>query len=200
MDQEQLFQLLQSHGTFGEPLSATTGTTETGAGRSSAATNTGASTTRTAAAIADSTPFSDEQLGSLRDILANIQVPQDESSENRNRDISLTDVLKPDALRPIFSNPQIASAVFPHLPPNIDPTTEELMEVIHSPQFHQSLASLTYALQTGQLGPLLSELGIDPSINSVESFLHAIEEQARREERHDDDNLDDQNPDRMDED
>ncbi|CAG8697938.1 6056_t:CDS:2, partial [Acaulospora colombiana] len=104
-------------------------------------------------------------------------------------------------LRDILSGIQM-SALFPHLPPNINRTPEELREVIQSPQFAQALQSLSIALQSGQLGPLLTQLGLDPSAgNGVEAFLRAIQEQAsRRQEHHEEDNADEQSGDRMEED
>ncbi|PKY37764.1 adhesion regulating molecule [Rhizophagus irregularis] len=136
--------------------------------------------------------FTSEQLGNLRNILSGIQVP----------DVSLVDVLTPSAIGPLLNNPEIASALFPHLPANIERSPEELAAVIQSPQFAQALQSLSIALQSGQLGPLLSQLGLDPSAgNGVEAFLRAIQEQANRRHRdHEDENTEDHSGDRMEED
>ncbi|CAG8742979.1 16697_t:CDS:2, partial [Dentiscutata heterogama] len=66
-----------------------------------------------------------------------------------------------------------------------------------------ALQSLSVALQSGQLGPLLTQLGLDPSAGSgVEAFLRAIQDQVSRQRRNnpEEDNADDQSGDRMDED
>lgn len=193
MDQEQLLQLLQNHGGFNapftsttpasEPQSATAATSEAGSGVQATDSNFG---------------FTSEQLGNLRTILSGIQIPEG----TRQPDINLNDVLTPSAIGPLLNNPEIASALFPHLPANIERSPEELTAVIQSPQFAQALQSLSVALQSGQLGPLLSQLGLDPSAgNGVEAFLRAIQEQAGRRQRdHEDENTEDHSGDRMEED
>uniref|UniRef100_A0A1D1YY88 Proteasomal ubiquitin receptor ADRM1 n=1 Tax=Anthurium amnicola TaxID=1678845 RepID=A0A1D1YY88_9ARAE len=193
MDQEQLLQLLQGHGAFNgppftsttpaEPQSTITATSEGGSGAQNTDSNLG---------------FTSEQLGNLRNILSGIQVPEG----TRQPDVNLVDVLTPSAIGPLLNNPEIASALFPHLPPNIERSPEELAAVIQSPQFVQALQSLSIALQSGQLGPLLTQLGLDPSAgNGVEAFLRAIQEQAGRRNRgHEDENTEDHSGDRMEED
>ncbi|RIB04443.1 proteasome complex subunit Rpn13 ubiquitin receptor-domain-containing protein [Gigaspora rosea] len=197
MDQEQLLQLLQGHGAFGgslpitsttpasEPQSATAATSEAG---------TGAQTSENM--------LTPEQLGSLRNILSEIQVP--EGGNQQQSDVNLIDVLTPSEISPLLSNPEVASGtLFPHLPSDINRTPEELREVIQSPQFAQALQSLSIALQSGQLGPLLTQLGLDPSAGSgVEAFLRAIQNQVSRQRRNnpEEDNTDDQSGDRMEED
>ncbi|RIA95808.1 proteasome complex subunit Rpn13 ubiquitin receptor-domain-containing protein [Glomus cerebriforme] len=194
MDQEQLLQLLQGHGAFNgppftsttpasEPQSATAATSEAGSGAQTTDSNLG---------------LTSEQLGNLRNILSGIQVPEG----TRQPDVNLIDVLTPSAIGPLLNNPEIASALFPHLPANIERSPEELAAVIQSPQFAQALQSLSIALQSGQLGPLLTQLGLDPSAgNGVEAFLRAIQEQANRRHRdHEDENAEDHSGDRMEED
>jgi hypothetical protein len=104
--------------------------------------------------------LSNNQLHDLRNILSEIRVPQGTDSTNS---LELGNVLTPDAIRSILSDQDIASALFPHLLEASDNTNEELQEIIHSPQFRQSLHRLSAALQSGQLGPLMTQLGLDPS-------------------------------------
>ncbi|CAG8449210.1 6258_t:CDS:2 [Ambispora gerdemannii] len=195
MDQEQLLQFLQGHGAFGglpipsttpaEPQSATAPTSEAG----SAAPQT-----------SEQLGVTPEQLGNLRNILSKIQVPEG----GRQPDLSLVDVLTPSAISPLLSNPEIASALFPHIPQNLERTEDELREVIQSPQFTQALQTLSVALQSGQLGPLLTSLGLDASAGiGVEAFLRAIQEQANRQQNNANNNQDtteEHGGDRMDED
>ncbi|CAO3694411.1 unnamed protein product [Umbelopsis ramanniana] len=136
----------------------------------------------------ESSQLSNNQLHDLRNILSEIRVPQGTDSTNS---LELGNVLTPEAIRSILSDQDIASALFPHLPEASDNTNEELHEIIHSPQFRQSLHRLSAALQSGQLGPLMTQLGLDPSAgNGVEAFLAAIEEQARRRDNQDRDSMD----------
>ncbi|CAG8454266.1 14496_t:CDS:10 [Funneliformis mosseae] len=196
VDQEQLLQLLQgglgglpitSTTPASEPQSATAATSEAGSGAQTTEQNTGF------------TPEQLEQLGSLRNVLPSIQNPEG----GTRPDVNLQDVLSPNAIGPLLNNPEISSALFPHLPSNIERSPEELSAVVNSPQFAQALQSLSMALQSGQLGPLLTQLGLDPSAgNGVEAFLRAVQEQAGRRQRdhNDDENADDHSGDRMEED
>ncbi|CAG8567501.1 4368_t:CDS:2 [Racocetra fulgida] len=154
VDQEQILQLLQGHSAFGEPQSTTAATSEAGSG-----------------AQTSENMLTPEQLGNLRNILSEIQVP----------DVNLIDVITPSYISPLLNDPEIA-------------TPEELREVIQSPQFAQALQSLSIALQSGQLGPLLTQLGLDPSAGRVEAFLRAIQEQVSRQRRNnpEEDNAEDQ--------
>ncbi|KAF4577121.1 hypothetical protein EYR36_005108 [Pleurotus pulmonarius] len=99
-------------------------------------------------------------------------------------ELSLTDILTSDNLRPLFtSHPELIPALFPHLPPDlpIPPSTEVLERVIRSPQFRASVASFDQALRTGLLGGLVRGLGLpEEAGTSVEAFLRAIQEQADR--------------------
>ncbi|KAI8087614.1 uncharacterized protein B0P05DRAFT_368649 [Gilbertella persicaria] len=95
--------------------------------------------------------------------------------------ISLSDILTTQTITPLLNDPEICASLFPFLPEESERSVEEVRQVVRSPQFSQALQSLSAALQTGQLGPLLTQLGLDPSAgNSVESFLIAISEQAKK--------------------
>ncbi|RHZ88519.1 hypothetical protein Glove_22g209 [Diversispora epigaea] len=189
MDQEQLLQLLQGHGAFGglpipsttpasEPQSATAATSEAGSG-----------------AQTSEHLLTSEQLNNLRNILSGVQLPEEGTSQT---DANLSNVLNPSIIGPLLNDPEIASALFPNLPSDVNRTPEEL---IQSPQFAQALQSLNIALQSGQLSTFLNQLGLDSSAgNGVEAFLRALQEQASRHHgEHRDDN-EEQSGDRMEED
>ncbi|GAB5587489.1 hypothetical protein Unana1_02389 [Umbelopsis nana] len=136
----------------------------------------------------ESGQLSSNQLNDLRNILSEIRVPQ---GVDQTATLDLSTVLTPDAIRSLLNDREVASALFPHLPEGSEHTNEELQEIMHSPQFRQSLHRLSTALQSGQLGPLMTQLGLDASAgNGVEAFLAAIEEQARRRDGHDQDAMD----------
>ncbi|KAJ8501973.1 hypothetical protein ONZ51_g318 [Trametes cubensis] len=109
-------------------------------------------------------------------------------------EISLTDVLTPANLRPLFaSRPELAQALFPHLPPDLPspPTVETLERVVSSPQFRAAVRNLDMALRTGLLGGLVRTLGLPEEAGTgVESFLRALQDQARREEGEGGDRMD----------
>ena len=76
----------------------------------------------------------------------------------------MTKILTLEALAPLFADAEVQQKLFPFLPSKSERTKEELDDIIRSPQFVQSLAGLNAGLQSGQLGPLIAELGLDPSV------------------------------------
>ncbi|CAO3594487.1 unnamed protein product [Absidia cylindrospora] len=103
--------------------------------------------------------------------------------EQSSSTLQLGDVLTTQTLTALLSDPQVCDGLYSCLPDNTEQTPTEVQQVAQSPQFQQALHSLSTALQSGQLGPLLTQLGLDPSAgNGVEAFLKAIEDQARRKD------------------
>ncbi|KAI8975363.1 hypothetical protein BDF20DRAFT_878234 [Mycotypha africana] len=122
-----------------------------------------------------------EQLQQMREILAGFQNNQDMAP------ISLNDILTTQTLTPLLNDPELCSSLFPFLPQESERSAEEVKQIVRSSQFSQALQSLSAALNTGQLGPLLIELGLPSSAgNSVESFLRAISEQAKNKKQQND--------------
>ncbi|KAF8631798.1 hypothetical protein AX17_005013 [Amanita inopinata Kibby_2008] len=124
-----------------------------------------------------------EQLAALRTLLS--------TAGNRSQatssvsDLSLTDVLTPTNITPLFtSHPELIPSLFPHLPPDlpVPPSPEALQRIVSSPQFRSAVSNLDQALRTGLLGGLVRGLGLSEEAGtSVEAFLRAIQEQADRE-------------------
>lgn len=85
--------------------------------------------------------------------------------------MSLSQVLTPQALSPLLNDPEICAALFPHLPENSERTPEEVRQVVQSPQFQQSLDTLSFALQSGELGPLLTQLGLPASAGQSKTVM-----------------------------
>ncbi|CAO3703673.1 unnamed protein product [Rhizopus stolonifer] len=121
--------------------------------------------------------------------LAQMLTPQTETStaapsgepvsyQQQYRPIALGDVLNTHTLAPLL-NDSLCESLLPYLPEDTEPSLDQVRQVVSSPQFSQALHSLTVALETGQLGPLLAQLGLDPTGYGVESFLKAIENQAQ---------------------
>ena len=62
------------------------------------------------------------------------------------------------------------------------PSVEALQQIIASPQFQAAVRNFDQALHTGLLGSLVLGLGLPEEAGlSVESFLHAVQDQAQRE-------------------
>ncbi|RDB17911.1 hypothetical protein Hypma_000888 [Hypsizygus marmoreus] len=100
-------------------------------------------------------------------------------------EMSLTDILTPANLTPLFQNhPELIPSLFPYLPPDLPmpPSGEVLLRIINSPQFRSAVASFDQALRTGLLGGLVRGLGLpDEAGTGIVPFLRAIQEQADRE-------------------
>lgn len=72
-------------------------------------------------------------------------------------------MLTPGAVAPLLNNPQFCEALFPHLPESSARTPEEIQAIVRTPQFSQAMVSLSAALESGQLGPLLRQFGLGPN-------------------------------------
>jgi len=127
-----------------------------------------------------------DQLAQLRTLVSSLGRPSGASSQAAAPpDLSLTDVLTPANIMPIFtSHPELVPSLFPHLPPDmpVPPSEEALQRVISSPQFRSAVSSFDTALRTGMLGGLVRQLGLpEEAGTSVQAFLRAVQEQADRE-------------------
>ncbi|KAF9180365.1 hypothetical protein BGZ51_006223 [Haplosporangium sp. Z 767] len=137
--------------------------------------------TNTTSAAAGGSSLTTQQMDQLRHLLGSIQVPQQTGQRSNLR---LDHVLTPGAVAPLLNNPEFCAALFPHLPESSERTPEEIQAIVRTPQFSQALVSLSTALESGQLGPLLRQFGLGPNAgDGVEGFLSAIEEQAKKEEK-----------------
>lgn len=129
-----------------------------------------------------------EELARIRSIVSTLGAGSSSgaAAAQPQQEISLTDVLTPANLRPLFAaRPELAQALFPHLPADLPspPSVETLERVVASPQFRAAVRNLDMALRTGLLGGLVRTLGLPEEAGTgVEPFLRALQEQARREE------------------
>ncbi|KAF9373276.1 hypothetical protein BGX21_004511 [Mortierella sp. AD011] len=127
-----------------------------------------------------------QQMAQLRHLLGGIKVPPGGGSGGaaytQRSNLRLDHILTPGAVAPLLNNPQICEALFPHLPESSARTPEEIQAIVRTPQFSQALVSLSTALESGQLGPLLRQFGLGPNAgDGVEGFLSAIQEQVKKE-------------------
>jgi len=96
---------------------------------------------------------------------------------------TLQQIINAEAILPILSSPQVQSELLPYLPEGRR-TPEELHQILRSPQFQQSMESFSSALQSGQLGELLRQFGLDST--GVEGFLRALQRQVERQQQQQD--------------
>ncbi|KAL6304325.1 adhesion regulating molecule [Sparassis latifolia] len=125
-----------------------------------------------------------EQLAQIQSIVASMNTSATAPAPPQP-DLSLTDILTPATLTPLFtSHPELIPALFPHLPADLPtpPSQAALQQIIASPQFRAAVRNFDQALRTGLLGGLVRGLGLPEEAGTgIEPFLRAIQEQARTE-------------------
>jgi len=90
----------------------------------------------------------------------------------------LSQLINPEAILPLLNNPAVQEQLIPFLPTERR-TPEELRQVLHSPQFQQSLDAFGDALESGQLTELLRQFGLQVNgPTSIQQFLQAIQNSA----------------------
>ncbi|KAJ1881827.1 hypothetical protein LPJ57_001358 [Coemansia sp. RSA 486] len=124
-----------------------------------------------------------ERLRNLRRLISGIDVPEEYSQPGGSHGaLHLGDVLTLDNLSAVLADERLRNALFPTLPDGVPHDREALEQVVRSPQFQQALASLSYVLETGQIAPLVSQLGLDVEAStSVAAFLRAVQKKAEKE-------------------
>ncbi|XP_045180985.2 proteasomal ubiquitin receptor ADRM1-B-like isoform X1 [Mercenaria mercenaria] len=125
------------------------------------------------------------QLSDLQNILSNMNVPAEKES------VDLGQALSPESMIPILANADVQQRLTQYLPEGevLPKSEEELRATISSPQFKQALSSFSSALQSGQLGPLMTQFGLGEDVanaaaqGDLEAFVKAM--QARQKSKDD---------------
>lgn len=93
-----------------------------------------------------------------------------------------------DALNPLLNdNPDWIAQLEEHLPDvgTDDTKKQQLRDTISSPQFQQALGMFSSALQSGQLGPVVSQFKLSTeaveaaNLGDLEKFVRALENSAK---------------------
>ncbi|KZO97009.1 adhesion regulating molecule [Calocera viscosa TUFC12733] len=132
-----------------------------------------------AAPSGSSQPSMEEQLRQLREL---VQSATATAGTAAGPELTLTDVITPQSLEPLFARPDLLLAIFPNLPADLpgERNADTIREVIQSSAFKASLRGLQQALNTGLLSNLVISLGLPPEAGTgVGPFLRAISEQAQ---------------------
>lgn len=176
--------------TTGGSAASTLGSTDT---TTTAATTTTATTaTATPAAGSSAASSAAIQLSDLQNILSGIKVPPSEqaigdASKEPSVNVDLSSAITPEAvLQPLLSNRELMARVEALLPSATESSSrpdvsEQLKATVKSPQFQQALSLFSAALQSGQLGPLMQQFGMDPQVVSaatsgdMEAFVKALQ-------------------------
>lgn len=100
---------------------------------------------------------------------------------NTDQSVDLSSALTADALSGIMSNTEAIEQLQNHLPAVEGSTQEQLRSTLTSPQFQQAVSQFSSALQSGQLGPVVSQLAVNAeavaaaSQGNMRDFVRALE-------------------------
>ncbi|XP_032237036.1 proteasomal ubiquitin receptor ADRM1 [Nematostella vectensis] len=199
MDQQQLLQLLSGFGGMPSgnssappPMASPTPTrvqSSPGPRTSSSAAET--PNIRPATAVPNAPPPATPpprqvvQLSDLQNILSNIQATPDQGQQQESVDLSR--VLTPEAIGPLLNNPEFREGLAPFLPSGseLPPVSSEVSSTLWSPQFQQAVGMFSTALQSGQLGPLMSQFGFGEDVvmaaaqGDMDQFVQALQASSR---------------------
>lgn len=102
--------------------------------------------------------------------------------------IDLSTAVNSESLAALLSDEQFLRQIEPHLP-QVGATeatlTKQLGDTVRSSQFRSSLSQFCVALQSGQLGPLMSQFGLNQAcvdaanLGNLEAFVRALEAQMK---------------------
>ncbi|XP_050039550.1 proteasomal ubiquitin receptor ADRM1-like isoform X2 [Dermacentor andersoni] len=142
-----------SQSTAASSTAAATATTDTTAAAASTPTTTAGSSSGGAAASGPAIQLSD-----LQSILSGIKVPPSEStgaeaSKEQSVNVDLSTAINMEVLQPLLDNKELMSRVEKLLPATIE-----------SGKQPDALSMFSTALQSGQLGPLMQQFGMDDSV------------------------------------
>ncbi|TPX66864.1 hypothetical protein SpCBS45565_g04228 [Spizellomyces sp. 'palustris'] len=118
------------------------------------------------------------QLEQIRDVLASIRVSDAETESAGD----LAHVLNPDTVGPILNNPNISAALFPNLPQTTNRSPAEIQALMSSPEFTQSVQSLSAALRSGQLAPVLQQLAPGSDMEALQTFLQSVQDRINQDQ------------------
>lgn len=98
--------------------------------------------------------------------------------------VDLSGALTTDTLSSIINNPEALQQLQEHLPPIDGSTQEALRSTLTSPQFQQAVSQFSSALESGQLGPVVSQLAVNPEAvaaatsGNMQEFVKALEKSS----------------------
>lgn len=136
-------------------------------------------------------------LSELQNYLAGINTGAAGSKQN----VDLATSLNSDTINTILSDPERLDALSAHLPTidedgkplDANAVKQQLKDTLASPQFQQALSMFSNALQSGQLGPVVSQFKLsDDAVSAansgdLEQFVKALEKASIKDTKGDED-------------
>ncbi|XP_031631435.1 proteasomal ubiquitin receptor ADRM1 homolog [Contarinia nasturtii] len=125
-------------------------------------------------------------LSDLQNFLSGLQSGGEGAAGGSGRNIDLASAINTEALDKITASEGERSRLVAHLPTieSSDNDKKQLKDTIQSPQFRQALSSFSTALQSGQLGPVVSQFQLNSeaiaaaNTGDLEQFVKALEKSA----------------------
>lgn len=113
------------------------------------------------------------------------------SSSGSRRNIDLSSSINSEALDTVVSNPDYVNSLVAHLPEveGDEDKKQQLKDTLSSPQFQQALSTFSNALQSGQLGPVVSQFQLNTEAvaaavsGDLEQFVKALEKTLGKNEK-----------------
>ncbi|KAF5274386.1 hypothetical protein FQA39_LY07266 [Lamprigera yunnana] len=168
--------------TTGAGQTGTTTTTPLSSGTTSSTGGETPATNRTSQSTTDSSSITSPiQLTDLQNFLQGI-APS--STENQSG-VDLSTALTGDTLSGILNTSEAIQQLENHLPAVGGNTEELLRSTLASPQFQQAVQQFSSALESGQLGPIVSQLSVNPeavaaaSQGNMAEFVKALEKSTK---------------------
>lgn len=183
-----------------------TGAATGGASASSAGRDPSASDLRALIANAMAMDDSDESLmaamaASQAEASGSSQARESQQQQQQQQTplIDLSTAINSDSLAYLLSDEEFLRHIEPHLPPVSQPSLtnpssssnltpedrkQQFADTVRSSQFRSSLSQFCVALQSGQLGPLMSQFGLSQAcvdaanLGNLEAFVRALETHA----------------------
>ncbi|RZF36864.1 hypothetical protein LSTR_LSTR004552 [Laodelphax striatellus] len=158
--------------------STTSATPATPASAKPATTTAASSKTPSSAGSSQQNPI---QLSDLQNFLTGLGVSGSSGSASN---VDLSAAITPDSLQAVLSDPSRVRDLQPHLPTigtQGQNQQEQLRSTLASPQFQQAVSMFSTALQSGQLGPVVSQFAVGPeAVNAanqgnMEEFVKALQ-------------------------
>lgn len=109
------------------------------------------------------------------------------ATAGRSRNVDLSSAINSEAVGSILSDPEFVTALQNHLPDvdSVNNSKDQLKDTLKSPQFQQALSMFSSALQSGQLGPVVSQFQMSPEVvaaansGDIEQFVKALEKSVK---------------------
>lgn len=125
-------------------------------------------------------------LSELQNYLSGLKTSDSAGGSQNGRNIDLSTAINAEAVNSVVTDTDKVETLVAHLPTieSDDTAKQQLKDTILSPQFQQALSMFSSALQSGQLGPVVSQFQLSSeavaaaNTGDLEQFVKALEKSA----------------------